>query len=242
MKCVYCQNYQFSQDDQGRSLSSDELAGMMIARQEEGCHCLDLVTPTQFLPDVGAALLKASERGLNLPVVYNSSGYERVETLRRLRGVVDVYLVDLRYGDDAVARRLSDALDYVEIGRNAVREMFEQVGLLEIGSDGIAVGGLIVRHLVLPGGLAGTDDVLEWIATGLDPRVHVSLMSQYVPTNRASDEPEINRRITKAEYREAVAALEKYGFTNGWIQPWQAEDGSVDDVFWERNPTRESSG
>jgi len=218
-RCLFCQNYPISQLGVGNTVSVQRLAEMMLELQDRGCHNINLVTPTHFVPQILAALELAIEGGLRLPLVYNTSGYERVETLQLLDGVVDIYLPDAKYADDETARRLSGFVRYVEANRAALKEMFRQVGdELVLDGEGIARRGLIVRHLVLPEGLAGTGEVLRLIAENLSPHVHVSLMDQYFPAHKAVGHPVLGRKITAEEYAEALRAFEEAGLTNGWMQ------------------------
>ena len=226
MRCAYCQNYPISQMDHGNIISPADLASAMLKLESRGAHNVNLVTPVQHLPGTVRAILLAREQGLGLPVVYNTSGYECPETIRRLHGIVDIYLADMRYSDSAVARRLSDAPDYPERNRLAIRQMFETAGALECES-GIGRKGLIIRHLVLPEGLAGTAATFEFIAREVSPEVHVSLMCQYFPANRAPETPGLGRRITEAEYGEAIDLLGRYGLENGWVQDM---DGKTEPV------------
>ncbi len=217
--CRFCQNYPISQFGYGQVVSGERLAGMMLELQRKGAHNINLVTPTHFLPSILEALRFAIEGGLRVPLVYNTSGYERADVLRLLEGVVDIWLPDAKYADDDVARRLSGFPHYVENNQAALREIYRQVGAeLLVDADGVAVRGLIVRHLVLPGGLAGTAEVMRWLARELSPRLHVSLMDQYFPAHRALDDPILGRKITAAEYDEAVSALDAAGLENGWCQ------------------------
>lgn len=217
-RCRFCQNYPISQLGVGREVEIAELAAMMLELQERGCHNINLVTPTHFTPQILAALVPAVERGLRLPLVYNSSGYDRVETLHLLEGVVDIYLPDAKYADDQAAREFSGFQRYVEANRAALREMYRQVGELQVDGAGIALRGLIVRHMVLPGGVAGTDGVLRWIAEELSPTVHVSLLGQYFPAHRALGHPLLGRKLTWEEYDAALDAFEAVGLENGWLQ------------------------
>ncbi len=218
-RCRFCQNYPISQLDAGNVVSIERLAEMMLELQGRGAHNVNLITPTHLTPHVLAALPPAVEGGLRLPLVYNSSGYEAVETLRLLDGVVDVYLPDAKYADDAVARRLSGLPRYVEVNRAALREMYRQVGHdLTLDEDGLVRRGLIVRHMVLPEGLAGTADVLAWIAAKLSPRVYVSLMDQYFPAYRAVGDPVLGRKVTFEEYLAALEAFDAAGLERGWRQ------------------------
>lgn len=218
-RCLFCQNYPISQLGVGNVVSVERLAEMMLELQARGAHNINLVTPTHFVPQILAALVKAVEGGLHLPLVYNSSGYEQVEVLRLLEDIVEVWLPDAKYADDEVARRLSGFRGYVAANRAALREMYRQVGDdLLLDKEGIARRGLIVRHLVLPNGLAGTEEVLRWIATELSPRVHVSLMAQYFPAHKAVGDPVLGRKISEEEYLAALEAFDAAGLERGWRQ------------------------
>jgi putative pyruvate formate lyase activating enzyme len=218
-RCRFCQNYPISQLGYGAVVSVERLGEMMLELQRKGAHNINLVTPTHFMPHILAALPLAIRYGLRLPLVYNTSGYERVEALRLLEGVVDLWLPDAKYADDAVARRLSGFRDYVESNRAALREIFRQVGSeLALDENRLAVQGMIIRHMVLPEGLAGTADVLHWIATELSPDVHVSLMDQYFPAYRAVSDPILGRKITWEEYETALEAFDAAGLEHGWRQ------------------------
>jgi putative pyruvate formate lyase activating enzyme len=218
-RCRFCQNYPISQFGYGNRVSVERLGEMMLELQRRGCHNINFVTPTHFVPQILAAVDHAAGLGLRVPLVYNTSGYETVETLHLLEGVIDIWLPDAKYADDAVARRLSGFPGYVAFNRSALREMLRQVGdELILDGAGIARRGMIIRHLVLPEGLSGTPDVLRWIATELSPRVHVSLMDQYFPAHKAVGDPILGRKITPDEYEAALAAFEAAGLDNGWLQ------------------------
>jgi putative pyruvate formate lyase activating enzyme len=192
---------------------------MMLELQRKGAHNINFVTPTHFMPQILAALTYAIRGGFRLPLVYNTSGYERASILRLLDGVIDIWLPDAKYANDANARRLSGFPTYVQVNRQALSEIYRQVGDdLVVDSNDIAVRGLIIRHMVLPGNLAGTPGVLRWIADQLSPRVHVSLMDQYFPAHRALDDPLLGRKITQAEYEAALDAFDSSGLERGWCQ------------------------
>jgi putative pyruvate formate lyase activating enzyme len=218
-RCLFCQNYPISQLCHGQPVTPQRLAGMMLELQHKGAHNINFVTPTHFMPQILAALPCAIRGGFRLPLVYNTSGYERASILRLLDGVIDIWLPDAKYATDANARRLSGFPNYVQVNRNALSEIYRQVGDdLVVDGNGIAVRGLIIRHMVLPGNLAGTPGVLRWIADQLSPRVHVSLMDQYFPAHRALDHPLLGRKITQAEYEAALAAFDLVGLVRGWYQ------------------------
>lgn len=210
LHCVFCQNYEISQLGQGREVSVGELAAWMLELQEMGCENVNLVTPTHQAPQIVQALVLAREGGLRLPLVWNCGGYESVEALGLLSGIVDIYMPDFKYGDSQVAVSYSDAPGYFEAAKGAVSEMHRQVGDLEV-VDGLARRGLLVRHLVLPGGLAGTERVLRFIAEEISRDTFVNVMAQYYPTYRAWEFPELARRITREEYREALALARRFG-------------------------------
>jgi putative pyruvate formate lyase activating enzyme len=218
MRCAFCQNFPISQKGVGERVGADGLARMMLDLQRRGCHNVNFVTPTHYVHEILAALDRAVGEGFRLPLVYNTSGFESLETLRLLDGVIDVYLPDIKYADDAVAAKYSQAENFVTNNRAALREMRRQVGPLELDGEGVARRGMIVRHLVLPGGLSGTADCLDWLGREISPTVHLSLMSQYFPANRACSLPEIDRPVTPEEYAPLVDLAERIGF-QGWIQP-----------------------
>lgn len=218
LRCCFCQNYQISQEGLGAFISVEQLAEHMLSLQEQGCHNINLVSPTHYLPLIVEALHNAAARGLQLPLVYNSNGYESVETLRVLDGIVDIYLPDAKYGTAASAQRYSRACGYPAVNMAAIKEMFRQVGYLVTDHAGIAVKGLIIRHLVLPDNLARTETLLQSLHSIVGPEIHISLMGQYQPVFKAHRNPELNRRPTTEEYQRAVHALCRLGFENGWVQ------------------------
>jgi len=223
LACRFCQNFPISQLGSGTELTTRELAGKLLRLQRQGVHNINVVTPTHFLPQILAALYLALPQGFNLPLVWNSSGYESVDAIRLLDGVVDIYLPDMKYSDDAVALALSAAPDYRDHNRAAVTEMLRQVGHLRVDADGIALQGLIIRHLVLPGDRAGNRETLRWIADHLGSETHLALMSQYFPAHEAKNVAGIDRPITAEEYDAAVDALEEAGLENGWVQELNEE-------------------
>jgi putative pyruvate formate lyase activating enzyme len=218
-KCRFCQNYPISQYGHGNRVSVERFAQMMLELQQRGCHNINFVTPTHFAPQILAAVEIAAAQGLCIPLVYNTSGYERVESLRLLEGVIDVWLPDAKYASDQAAQRISGFPKYTEYNRAALREIYRQVGeALVLDEEGIVRRGMIIRHLVLPENLSGTPQVLRWIAAELSPRVHVSLMDQYFPAYKVLDDPLLGRKITTEEYAAALDAFDAAGLTNGWMQ------------------------
>lgn len=225
LRCVYCQNYQISQEGSGDEVSIDDLAGMMLELQEKGCEAVGLVTPAHFVPQIVRALTIAAERGFRLPLVYNTNAYDSPGVLRLLEGIVDIYLPDLKYSQDTAGLRYSRVGNYPRQAREAIREMHRQVGsTLWLDDDGAARRGLIIRHLVLPGGLAGSRDSLQWLRDELGTKVTISLLAQYYPAHRAAEFPPLDRPLTSAEYQEVLELMEELGFENGWVQDLESRD------------------
>ncbi len=204
LRCQYCQNHDISQTDDGDELEPEALAAIMLRLQGSGCHNINLVSPSHVVPQILAAVLIAAEAGLRLPLVYNTGGYDSLSMLALLDGVVDIYMPDMKYADAAVAERYSKVPNYPEVNQAVVREMHRQVGDLRIDENGLAERGLLVRHLVLPGGLAGTDRIVRFLADEISRGTYLNLMDQYRPAYRAYEYPELNRRITREEYEAAV--------------------------------------
>ncbi len=204
LRCVFCQNWDISQDDRGQEVTAAELAAMMLELQGQGCHNINLVSPSHVLAPLLAALVLAVRKGLRLPLVYNTGGYDSPEALALLDGVVDIYMPDMKFADSEVAEPLLGVADYAEVNRAAVREMHRQVGDLVLDDRGIALRGLLVRHLVLPENLAGSDRVLSFIAEQLSRNTYLNLMDQYRPCYRADRYPPLDRSPSRAEYRRAV--------------------------------------
>lgn len=229
MRCVYCQNYRFSQVEDGKVFEPGELADLMISLQKMGVHNINLVTPTHYALQIANAVMSARKSGLTAPIVYNTSGYEKIETLKLLEGIVDIYLVDMRYGGNRAALEYSLCHDYVEVNRAAVREMHRQAGSLKLSDQGIAEKGIIIRHLILPGDASGTESVFKFISDSLGNDTYISLMSQYYPAYNAYNYINIARKINLNEYNEAVSLLHKYNLKNGWVQGFA--EGSVDSNF-----------
>ena len=211
LRCVYCQNWDLSQKGAGREVDPAEIAGMMLELQREGCHNINFVSPSHVVAQIIAAVYDAAQRGLRLPIVYNTGGYDSLAALALLDGIVDIYMPDMKYGDAELARKYSRVRHYVEANRAAVREMHRQVGDLVLDGHGVAQRGLLVRHLVLPDGIAGSGEVLGFLANEVSRNTHVNLMDQYRPCYRADEYPELDRPITRGEYREALAAAERAG-------------------------------
>lgn len=211
LRCIFCQNYTISHWGQGAATSAARLALVMLSLQERGCHNINLVSPTHVVPQILEALEIAAGKGLSLPIVYNTGGYDALDTLALLEGVVDIYMPDMKYSDAAVARQYSGIEDYPTVNRQAVKEMHRQVGDLELDGRGIAVRGLLVRHLVLPGGLAGTEETMRFLAQEVSPNTYVNIMAQYYPAYRAFKVPALARPLTAEEHRRAVAIARRHG-------------------------------
>lgn len=211
--CIFCQNHDISHGGIGDEVTDEQLARMMLRLQRMGCHNINLVSPTHVVPQILDALAVAVAQGLEIPIVYNTGGYDSMALLRLLDGIVDIYMPDAKYSDEDVARRLSDVDHYVRVNRIVLREMQRQVGDLKMDARGIASRGLLVRHLVLPGGLAGSENVLEFIATALSRNAYVNVMAQYRPCFRAHQEAPLNRRPTPQEHAQALEAARRHGLT-----------------------------
>ncbi|MDD5509977.1 MAG: radical SAM protein [Dehalococcoidales bacterium] len=240
LRCVYCQNYQISQDWQkqrSNEVDYHTLAENMLYLQDEiGCHNINLVSPSHFVPQIVRALTEAVPMGLKLPLVYNTNGYDSVKTLEELSGIVSIYLPDLKYASDAYASQLSEAPDYVARSRQAIKEMYRQVGGLVTDKSGLAQQGLIVRHLILPNGLSGSRDSLTWLAKETSRRVAISAMSQYHPVHRADQFLLLSRSISPSEYQEVLDIMEELGLKKGWTQNMDAHEDYFPDFEREGHP------
>lgn len=212
LACIFCQNYDISHLGDGREVSYRDLAMMMLSLQGRGCHNINFVTPTHMIYAIVKSLIIAIPLGLRLPLVYNSGGYDSVETLRIVRGIFDIYMPDFKYSDEKTALKLSGAENYPEIARKALTEMYEQVGDLKIDDSGVAYRGLLVRHLVLPNNLSGTSEVIDFLS-GLSKKIFLNIMDQYRPVYRASEHPDLRRRVAFQEIDEAVRYARKKGMT-----------------------------
>lgn len=233
LRCVFCQNYQISQDKLGKEYSASELIGIMLELQDQGAVNIDLVTPTPWWSSLKEAIILARESGLVIPIVWNSNAYETLHIIREMKGLVDIYLPDFKYSDDRLAIKYSNASGYSRLAEKAIKEMYRQVGKLQI-KNGIAQKGLIIRHLILPGYLDNSFAVLGKIAL-IDENIHLSLMSQYNPVYRAGKFPEINRRLTENEIKSVEAKRMELGLENGWTQEADSGDLFLPD-FSKKNP------
>jgi putative pyruvate formate lyase activating enzyme len=204
LRCQFCQNHDISQTDSGNKIEPEDLAGIMLGLQRYGCHNINLVSPSHVVPQFLAALLIAAQAGLTLPIVYNTGGYDSLSSLELLDGVIDIYMPDMKFASPQIARHYSKIPNYPRINQAAVKEMHHQVGDLQIDTNGLATRGLLIRHLVLPYNLAGTDKIVRFLAEEISPNTYLNLMDQYRPAHKASQYPKLKRRITREEYRTAV--------------------------------------
>jgi putative pyruvate formate lyase activating enzyme len=240
MRCDYCQNYQISQNwrkQKSKEMDCHTLAERMLYLQDElGCHNINFVSPSHFVPQLVRAVLEAVPMGLRVPLVYNTSGYDSVPSLRELDGIIGIYLPDLRYAYDKWARKFSHAPDYVVKARQAIKEMHRQVGDLVVDEAGLAQKGLIVRHLILPNGVAGSEESLSWLVRELAPTVTLSVMSQYIPMHRAARIPLLSRTVSVEEYESVRRLLADLGIENGWMQEMGAAEEYLPDFEREDHP------
>ena len=206
LRCQYCQNHDISQSDTGDEAEPESIAGMMLALQSQGCHNINFVSPSHVVPQIMAAVLIAAQAGLRIPLVYNTGGYDSMAMLKLLDGVIDIYMPDMKYGDPEIARRYSKIRNYPQINQAAVKEMHRQVGDLRVDERSVAHRGLLVRHLVLPQGIAGTNKIVKFLSAEISPDTYVNLMDQYRPAYKAHLYPELNTRLTNQEYQTAVKA------------------------------------
>lgn len=226
LRCVFCQNYVISQNyknEKKNEISHERLAEIMIELQNKNCHNIGLVSPTHFTAVILKSIFLAVEKGLRLPIIYNTNGYDSVEMLRIYEGITDIYLPDFKWGENFAGKTYSRVSDYFDAVKPAIKEMYRQVGSDLIYENGIVVRGLIIRHLVIPNSLAETENVFRFIAEELDRKVHISLMAQYYPTNKADKYPLISRNISYSEYIRAAELLDKFGLENGWIQEMESK-------------------
>ncbi|MCX6001498.1 MAG: radical SAM protein [Chloroflexi bacterium] len=239
LRCKYCQNHQISQgtDNLSRTLSCKELAAIMLHLQNDlGCHNINFVSPSHYVPQIVEALCHAIPGGLHIPLIYNTNGYDSLDTLKMLDGVIDIYLPDLKYADNRYADEFSNCSNYVESSRPAIKEMYRQAGKLVSDESGIAQSGLIVRHLILPNDIAGSADSLRWLASDISKDVTVSVMAQYYPCFLAWQEPMLSRKITPAEYARVVEVLQELHLDNGWLQEIDSSEFYLPDFQRQGHP------
>ncbi|MBU1132084.1 radical SAM protein [Patescibacteria group bacterium] len=234
LHCVFCQNFQISQNSLGKYFSVEELSEIMLELQRAGAVCIDLVTPTIWWQLIRQSILLAREKGLNLPIVWNSNAFESVEMLQQIEDVVDIYLPDFKYGDEKIAEKYSQVKNYPAVAESALREMFRQKGNLQLDENGIAKTGIIVRHLVLPDNLENSFKALQ-IISNIDKEIHVSLMNQYFPVFNAGDFSEINKTLDESDFEKVFDKQSESGLNNGWVQERGSSETFVPD-FEKTNP------
>jgi putative pyruvate formate lyase activating enzyme len=232
--CIYCQNYNITHEHHGKEITTERLAEIFLELQEKGAANINLVTAVHFTPHIIKALDIARKQGLKLPIVYNSSGYERPETLKMLDGYIDIYLPDYKYFDPVLAKKFSFAPDYPSVVREALREMFRQVGTPVFDAEGMMKKGMIVRHLVLPSHTADSMNILSDLYETFGDDIYISIMSQYTPCKRFEDTPELSRKLTRYEYKKVTDFAEKLGIKNGFLQSGEAAKESFIPEFDER--------
>lgn len=218
MNCLFCQNYEISQLGKGKEITIEELANIMIEQQEKGVENINLVTPTSYAWHIIEAIKKARDKGLKIPIVYNTNGYENVETLKLLEGYIDIYLPDLKYYYNELGKKYSKVDNYFQIATSAIKEMYRQVGTPKLNENGIMQKGLMIRHLILPNQIENSKKVLKWIKENMDNNIYVSIMAQYFPTYKAKELDELNRKLTREEYEEVENYLYELDLENGYIQ------------------------
>ena len=218
LNCVFCQNYEISQQGRGKEIEIEELAEIMLKQQEKGVENINFVTPTSYSIQIKEAIIIAKEKGLKIPIVYNTNGYENVETLRELEGLIDIYLPDLKYYYDSLGKEFSKVDNYFEIATNAIKEMYRQVGRPILNEKGVMQKGLMVRHLILPNNIENSKRCLKWLKENFNDKIYISLMAQYFPTYKAKEISEINRKLTPKEYEEIENYLYDLDIENGYIQ------------------------
>lgn len=234
MNCIYCQNYEISQLGKGKEITIEELADIMIKQQQKGVENINLVTPTSYALHIIEAIKQAKKKGLHIPIVYNTNGYESIGTLKKLEGYIDIYLPDLKYYYNELGKKYSNVENYFNIATEAIKEMYRQVGTPILNENGIMQKGLMIRHLILPNQIENSKDILKWIKENIDNKVYVSIMAQYFPTYRAKDVDGLNRKLTQPEYEEIENYLYELELENGYIQ----ELGEHEEEYvpkWEEN-------
>lgn len=218
LKCIYCQNYKISHEGKGKEITIEELADIFMKQQEAGANNINLVTPTMYVYQIIEAIKIARKKGLNIPIVYNTNGYENVETIKALDGFVDIYLPDLKYYSNELAIKYSKAPNYFDIATKAILEMISQVEKVEFDENGIMKKGVIIRHLVLPGHIQNSKHILKWLKENVDKKAYISVMAQYFPTYKAKEDKYLSRKLTQKEYKEIEKYLYNLDLENGYIQ------------------------
>ena len=218
LNCIYCQNYEISQMSRGKEISTNELADIFLKQQEKNVENVNLVTPTSYVPQIIEAIQIARKHGFKLPIVYNTNAYENIDTIKSLDGYVDIYLPDLKYAENELAKKYSKIDNYFEVATEAIKEMYKQVGNPILNSNGIMQKGIMVRHLVLPTYIENSKKVLDWVKNNLSSEVYISIMAQYFPTYMAKNDKRINRKLTKFEWNKIIDYIDVLGIKNGFVQ------------------------
>lgn len=218
LNCVYCQNYEISQLGKGKDITIEELADIFLIQQGKGVENINLVTPTSYVLQIIEAIKIAKENGLAIPILYNTNGYEKIETLKLLEGYIDIYLPDLKYADNILGVQYSSVNNYFEIATNAIQEMIRQVGVPKFNQEGLMERGVMIRHLVLPNHIENSKKVLKWLKQNIPNEIYISIMAQYFPTYQAKQVENLNRKLTKEEWKEIENYIEKLGIENGYVQ------------------------
>ena len=218
LHCCYCQNYEISQEGKGKEITVEHLAQIFLNQQNKGAENINLVTPTMYVYAIKQAITIARQKGLIIPIVYNTNGYETVETIQQLKGYIDIYLPDFKYAFSSLAQEYSKTPDYVEIAKKAIMEMYKQVGKPVIDEKGMLTKGIVIRHLILPNHITNTKHVLKWIKETFQDNVYVSIMAQYFPTYLAKQDPKLSRKLTRKEYQQVERYINTLNFKNGYMQ------------------------
>ena len=226
LKCIFCQNYNISTNNFGKEISENKLASKMINLQKEGVHNINLVTPTHFIPQIKNSIKQAKKMGLSIPIVYNTSSYEKVDSLKMLDGLIDIYLPDLKYHDDMLAMRYSKAPNYFNIAIDAIEEMYRQVGPVVLDENGIMKKGIIVRHLLLPGHIDDSKKILEYLHLIYGNNIFISIMNQYTPLEQVKNIDELNKTVTEDEYNELIEYAISIGIDNAFVQDGETQKES----------------
>ena len=218
LNCVFCQNYEISQLGKGKEISIEELSEIFLKQQENEVENINLVTPTSYVPQIIEAIKLARKKGLNIPIIYNTNGYENIETIKMLEGYIDVYLPDFKYAENETAKKFSKIDNYFETATKVIKEMIKQVGIPKLDENGIIKKGVMIRHLVLPNNIENSKKVLKWIVENLPKEIYISVMAQYFPTYKAKEMNEINRKLTKEEWKQIEDYIDELEIENGYVQ------------------------
>lgn len=218
LNCMYCQNYEISQLGKGKDITIEELAEIFLLQQEKGVENINLVTPTSYVIQIIEAIKMAKEKGLSIPIIYNTNAYEKVETLKLLEGYIDIYLPDLKYAEDNLALQYSKIENYFAVATKAIQEMIRQVGMPKLNEEGMIQKGVMIRHLVLPNHIENSKKVLKWIRTNVSNEIYISVMAQYFPTYQAKKVENLNRKLTPEEWKQMEDYIDELGFENGFVQ------------------------